>query len=129
MDLIYPVGSIYVNSNNVDPKVLFGGTWKKIEGRFLIGAGGKYELGAVGGSEDAIVVAHDNHIVSASNAIGTGTYKGYLNVDKMTPYHDLRGWLIERNDEVYPATITVGEDGIGKNMPPFLVVNIWKRIA
>lgn len=37
-DLIYPVGSIYMNVNNVDPGLIFGGTWERITGRFLLAA-------------------------------------------------------------------------------------------
>ena len=39
LDLVYPVGSIYMSVNNVNPKNLFGGEWEKIEGRFLLGSG------------------------------------------------------------------------------------------
>lgn len=59
---IYPVGSIYMSVNDVDPAVLFGGTWEKLPaGRCLIGAGTysppitsgdsgmTYTLGQIGG--------------------------------------------------------------------------------
>lgn len=34
----YPVGSIYMSVNSTDPGTLFGGTWERITGRFLLGA-------------------------------------------------------------------------------------------
>ena len=35
VDIIYPVGSIYVSTKNTSPSTLFGGTWKQIVDRFL----------------------------------------------------------------------------------------------
>ena len=37
-DLIYPVGSIYMTTNNVDPGALFGGSWERwAQGRTIFG--------------------------------------------------------------------------------------------
>ena len=37
LDIIYPVGSIYMSMNNIDPSALFGGTWRQIDdNRFLL---------------------------------------------------------------------------------------------
>lgn len=39
LNIIYPVGSIYMSMNSTNPKNLFGGTWEAINSRFLIGTG------------------------------------------------------------------------------------------
>lgn len=37
-DLVYPVGSIYETDNEgFDPKTSFGGTWKRIKGKVIVG--------------------------------------------------------------------------------------------
>lgn len=71
-NIIYPIGAIYITTNNVNPATLFGGTWQQIKGRFLLGAGAEsenstnYIAGATGGHKDAVVVSH-NHTQSSHN--------------------------------------------------------------
>ena len=48
-NLIYPVGSIYMSVNDVNPATLFGGTWEKIKDAFLLASGDVYSNGATGG--------------------------------------------------------------------------------
>lgn len=50
-DMIYPVGSIYMNVSDVNPGSLFGGTWERIQGRFLLGASSGHAAGSTGGAE------------------------------------------------------------------------------
>lgn len=38
----YPVGSVYINVGEVNPAILFGGTWERLGGRFLLGADSTY---------------------------------------------------------------------------------------
>lgn len=40
--LIYPVGAVYISFDSTNPANIFGGTWKSIEGRFLIGVRDEY---------------------------------------------------------------------------------------
>lgn len=47
---MYPVGSIYLSVNNVNPGTIFGGTWEQIKDRFLLAAGSTYAGGATGGT-------------------------------------------------------------------------------
>ena len=39
LNIIYPVGSIYMSTNSTNPSTLFGGTWKQIKDRFLLACG------------------------------------------------------------------------------------------
>lgn len=55
VDMIYPVGSIYMSVNNVSPATLFGGTWVQIQDKFLLASGQKYTNGNTGGSNTQIL--------------------------------------------------------------------------
>lgn len=46
---VFPVGAIYMSVNNTDPSTLFGGTWERISGRFLLAADSTYTAGSTGG--------------------------------------------------------------------------------
>ena len=51
INIVYPIGSIYMSVTDTSPSVLFGGTWQRLEDRFLIGAGSNHSAGATGGAE------------------------------------------------------------------------------
>ena len=50
LDLIYPIGTIYMSTSDNSPASVLGGSWAKIEGKFLIGANNDYSLGSNGGN-------------------------------------------------------------------------------
>ena len=150
-NMIYPVGSIYMSVNNTNPSLLFGGTWEKIEDKFLLASGTTYANGSTGGSADSVVVSH-NHTQNShkhspqSNrkyiSVGDGVnwnYSGKIKIrtDGNTPAYyyphaDKDTGGITEDTETGAASPTInstGEDGTGKNMPPYIAVNIWKRTA
>ena len=129
IDVVYPVGSIYMSVNTVSPSVLFGfGVWEKIEDKFLLGSGTTYADGSTGGSADAVVVSH-NHtygkkyvLTTSGEAVGRVSTAGQTGTKVPN--------LLQSTDPIYRNEINnSGEDGTGKNMPPYLAVNIWKRTA
>lgn len=79
IDLVYPIGSIYLSMSDTNPNSLFGGTWQKILGRFLMTSDSSYVAGETGGSNDAIVVSH-SHTGSAVSA-GSHSHSGTSDTD------------------------------------------------
>ena len=138
VDLIYPVGSIYMSVNETNPEVLFGGTWQKIRDRFLLCSSSNYPAGSTGGEATHTLTAsempsHNGHL--SAGIVGTapyekGNYKGYLNSSTMTAFGDIgRGWNVYSDNEMQPASEAVGGGQPHNNMPPYLAVYTWKRTA
>lgn len=132
IDMIYPVGSIYMSVNNVDPSTLFGGRWTQLKDRFLLGAGDTYSGGSTGGSKDAIVVSH-NHKANRTNGqfvTRDGTKTGGIGEHGFTSGSSYYAPTIQSDDNWWGAeyTASTGSSGTDKNMPPYLTVYMWKRI-
>ena len=79
-DTIYPVGTVYITLSNVNPGTLFGGTWEKIEGKFLLSADESHEAGSIGGEETHVLTA--NEIPSHAHTFtGISSQTAYNNVN------------------------------------------------
>lgn len=72
VDLIYPVGSIYMSFNSVSPATLFGGTWLQITGRFILASSTNYPAQSTGGSVTHALTVNEmpshTHAASTDNA-------------------------------------------------------------
>lgn len=139
VDMIYPVGSVYISFNNeADPSVLFGGTWERIRNRFLWAATENGVMGETGGEAEHTLTAsempsHKGHLsagIAGTAPYEKGNYKGYLNSSTMTAHGDIgRGWDVYNGNEIHPASEAVGGGQPHNNMPPFIQVAMWERIA
>ena len=121
---IYPIGSIYMSTNSTSPASFLGGTWEQIKDTFLLSAGDTYTNGDTGGSANAVVVAHGHSYKAVTTTNTTHTHNNFGN-------HQ----IAVAPDNVYwegtyaNGIVSTGVDGTGKNMPPYLVVYMWKRTA
>ena len=153
VDLIYPVGAIFMSAVSTNPGTYLGGTWEQIKDKFLLAAGDTYAAGAEGGSADAVNVSHTHtqashdHSPSGGSGYGFAIYKASGGVGRVkvstssgTRYTfagksgaadaDSSGLLwYKKTSDATPAINSAGEDGTGKNMPPYLAVYVWKRTA
>lgn len=127
LEAVYPVGSIYMSVNSTSPATLFGGTWKAIQGKFLLGAyGNTYKAGSTGGEATHTLTAAEMpehaHYMASGNAGGS---------EKWTP--DTGSYLVDSvtsDKNTWWAQIGMNNAGGSKahnNMPPYLAVYIWKR--
>lgn len=48
--LVHPKGALFGSDDPTSPAELYGGTWERIEGKFIMGASDTYPAGSTGGS-------------------------------------------------------------------------------
>ena len=120
-NIVYPVGSVYMSTKNVSPASFIGGTWERIKDRFLLSAGDTYTAGATGGSADAIVVEHSHQFE---------LIRGFMPSYTSGPADVLRAdYTGGGTSDISYYTESTGSSGEGANMPPYLAVYMWKRVA
>ena len=123
VDLIYPVGSIYMSVNATNPSALFGGTWEQIKDRFLLSAGDSHAAGRTGGEETHTLTAaelpdHTHTFKYTGQSVTTGVNAIRLNQAASNQYNEYSGGQ---------SSNCKGQ--AHNNMPPYLAVYVWKRTA
>lgn len=144
---MYPIGSVYMTANAAfDPNAEWGGAWVKIENRFLLGSGTKV-VGAQGGEENVTLSTSQmpRHSHSRGSMDITGNLaNGDINLEDVSGAIYYRGeayngpgggWLttgqmgFKASRSWSGNTSSIGGGNSHNNMPPYQVVNIWKRTA
>lgn len=139
IDTIYPVGSIYMSTNNIEPSVIFGlGEWESIEDRFLLGAGEKYLAGSTGGEASHTLlqkelpnVIGDITMHSGGTATNISNTSGCFSaqITNTNKYRDGGTMGTTANSIGIVHFDNGGRNIAHNNMPPYLTVYMWKRIA
>ena len=123
----YPVGAIYISTVSTSPASLFGGTWEQIKDRFLYSVGDTAFAGQQGGEISHTLTVNEmpphQHSVYADadfSAYNTGNNNEWKQA------------LVNVSNPVTVDYMRIGSSGGGwahNNMPPYLVVYMWKRVS
>lgn len=140
-DRVYPVGSIYISTSSTNPRSYFGvGTWEEIQGKFLLGHSSSHPAGSTGGEASHVLSLNEMPVHNHRNRKlpdGSETYSwGWGNQHRTDVYADTKVYAgtPSGNNPVTQQGSTHSTDNAGgglphNNMPPYLTVYIWKRIA
>lgn len=120
--------------NATNPGTLFGGTWTQIQGRFLLAADENHAAGSTGG--EATVTLSVNHLPEHAHDeqlefSGFGV-RPYMQSDGATETGSGKYMKMDNLGSSSGTSIKTRATGGGQahnNMPPYLVVYIWKRTA
>ena len=116
VDLIYPIGSIYMTTSTVSPAVLFGGTWERIKGRCIVGVDESDTdfniVSKTGGSKYLQKHSHNAKFGTASSSYNYGGGFVYTGVDG--------------NNSAFILEAGTGNSG---NLQPYYTAFIWRRTA
>lgn len=155
----FPIGAIYMSVDSRNPSTIFGGKWEQIKDRFLLSAGDTYKIGTTGGKSShnhttGNCTLNTNQIPSHSHSAGLnngGEHKhtfwfgggansgnggqipvansrwGQDTAGQTTGWHDHGGVWVGASGG--GQAHNHGNTGNANNMPPYLVVFIWKRVA
>ena len=135
LDFIYPVGSIYMSVNAANPGDLIGGTWERIQDRFLLASGSTYGAGTTGGSAKATLPSHTHTFGSGGYQmwgvkIGTGSTEPGNTISGDKKYYAAAKGGSTSNYKWIESVDSKGVSDVSQaNMPPYLAVYVWKRIS
>ena len=153
LEIAYPVGSIKITTNSANPSTYLGGTWAAWgSGRVPVGINASdtdfATVEATGGSKDAVVVQHTHTQQQHRHDLWNAILREYSSVIPVGSFSFPKNrhltlkatggagdWYENQYHEsthMAPTTPTInnaGVSGVGKNLQPYIVCYMWKRLS
>ena len=135
---MYPVGSVYITYNNVNPGTFLGGTWERFgQGRTLVGEGtgndGSTSMSFTPNSSDGKYKSTHYHVTSFGwdmNAFYAGKPDGAKNGDYNRTSVIPNGYVINAgSSQTSQSRLNWTDDRTINHVQPYIVVFFWRRTA
>ena len=126
-----PVGKLWVSDDPTSPASIVGGTWERIEGRFIMGASDTYPAGSTGGNA---IHTHELDKLVAAIYPG-GFYFDYKYVNSDLWESNYTNSVPNGEAPIKQKNYSNGIEVIGRptktssNIPPYYSMYIWRRVA
>lgn len=135
---MYPVGSVYITYNNVNPGTFLGGTWERFgQGRTLVGEGtgndGSTSMSFTPNSSDGKYKNTHYHVTSFGwdgDYFYAGKPDGAKNGDYNRTSVIPNGYIVSANSSATSQSrLNWTDDRTISNVQPYIVVYFWRRTA
>lgn len=134
----FPVGTILMTTEDVNPSTYIGGTWVALNDVFLLAASETHPAGETGGAEEVSLTtpqlpSHRHYVINMAKA-DAGQAPDYQHTvaryDRTTAWNDTH-YQLNGNSNSANAGLSspAGSNLPHNNMPPYLSVYVWKRTA
>lgn len=150
LNIIRPIGSLYITSEAVHPDNIFGGTWKQITDGVLSSAGDLYPVGTTNGSNTRTfpLISHSHPVQPTVGSDGSGHAHGfpYGAVGGTEPWNGISRFLgkvvydrlsntvnVAMTDHTHSASFNVDYSGTSDTSIDISPVSynlfVWRRVA
>lgn len=126
--LMHPKGALFGSDDPTSPAELYGGTWERIEGKFIMGASDTYPAGSTGGSATHVhlmPIGWDKGNVFYTMNAGLGPFYG----DQIV--NGTESLLIKTtsNPSGDSSVARLATTKSSDSLPPYYSMYIWRRVA
>jgi hypothetical protein len=128
LNYTYPVGRLYMSAEATSPASLFGGTWEQIKDCFILAAGDTYAAGSTGGEAEHTLA--DSEMPKHKHVTAKGQRHDDETGTKFEQYDTYQAESSITHGYYWTAsTLFAGNSQPHNNMPPYVTMYAWKRIA
>lgn len=121
---LMPVGYVYKSFDPTSPAEMFGGTWEQLEGVFPFAADDTHPIGSTGGAASVSLTVSEipahSHTLRTANSTAPSQWGGeHVQRTNSGYFNDYSAGFIQNE----------GGGEAHENMPPYIAVYMWRRIA